>query len=547
MFTLHWYVIRELLKTFALTAIGLTLLFTMGGGMFNMLRADMLTAVRLAQILYFVVPVALTLTMPVAALFSVTIVYGRLSADNEFNACRSSGINIHRLLAPALLLGAFTAAFTFSFSNYVIPSFVEGIERLVQRNLARTVINALETTGHIEYAKKYVLHADEFHEETAPPSGDDPDKRQKEYVVLRNAAFMFLDQGEPARYGTTPRVRIEFGLVPETGEPRVVAHLENLRVFDQQRKHFYSLGDQQLGPFPFPLEFERRPKWMDLSELLRFRNHTDELPELRKRLPGARDMIVQYLFYQSVHTALLYPPHTYRFGDDRRGYELSAEAVEIGDAASGQPRLIRPVVRQWWDGVRRTYRARSATIKTDRSFEEPAPLVYIGLGPEVTFVDDAAPHKVISKASVDLDAIAVPAEVLTQATAYPDSRLLALDDQSLGLSPRIDDERAGLLRQRLLLTQVIDAEIHSRLAFCGSVLVLVVLGAALGIIFRGGQILTAFVICFLPGIFVTVVIVAGRQVANMYGRESIGLALMWAGIAVVAIADAVVLKRYLRR
>jgi len=67
------------------------------------------------------------LTLPIAALFSAASTYGRLSADNEFVACRSSGINIHVLFMPALVLSLFSALVTFVFINFVIPGMVRNL------------------------------------------------------------------------------------------------------------------------------------------------------------------------------------------------------------------------------------------------------------------------------------------------------------------------------------------------------------------------------------------------------------------------------------
>ena len=104
---LQLYVARELFKTFALAAIGLTLVLSLCGTMANLAKLDqmeVLTAVDVLQVLWLVQPMVLTVTLPVSALFACAIVYGRLAADNEFDACRASGVNIHRLLAPAVAL-----------------------------------------------------------------------------------------------------------------------------------------------------------------------------------------------------------------------------------------------------------------------------------------------------------------------------------------------------------------------------------------------------------------------------------------------------------
>src|SRR5262245_40334410 len=117
MFTLHGYILRELLKNFALSMIALTALFTLAGGIFNTVAYEGVTSSDLLSFLPLLFPIVVTLTMPVAALFACTMVYGRLAADNELTACRAAGINVHRLLLPAGLLAIFVSLFTVSFTN----------------------------------------------------------------------------------------------------------------------------------------------------------------------------------------------------------------------------------------------------------------------------------------------------------------------------------------------------------------------------------------------------------------------------------------------
>ncbi|MGE0482274.1 MAG: LptF/LptG family permease, partial [Phycisphaerae bacterium] len=124
MFTLHAYILRELLKTFGLTILALTGVFTLGGGLYNVMRFEGVSSADLIRFLPILLPIAVTLTMPIAALFSVTMTYGRLAADHEFVACRAAGINVHRMFLAALLLGVFVGAFALLFGNYVIPSFM---------------------------------------------------------------------------------------------------------------------------------------------------------------------------------------------------------------------------------------------------------------------------------------------------------------------------------------------------------------------------------------------------------------------------------------
>jgi lipopolysaccharide export LptBFGC system permease protein LptF len=91
------------------------------------------------------------------------------------------------------------------------------------------------------------------------------------------------------------------------------------------------------------------------------------------------------------------------------------------------------------------------------------------------------------------------------------------------------------------------ATLHERTAFTFSVLVLVVLGAGLGIVFRGAHAATAFGISFVPSLLVIILIVTGKQMAQNAGTFWLGLILMWSGIAAVGLLDWWTLTRWLRR
>ena len=118
LWTLQKYIFREMGKAFLLTSVGLMAVLGLGGGVMNMLKLDGISALQLLKIMALVFPVAGTLTLPIAALFAATVTYGRLSADNELVACRSSGINIHELFLPTMVISLASAIVSFIFFNF---------------------------------------------------------------------------------------------------------------------------------------------------------------------------------------------------------------------------------------------------------------------------------------------------------------------------------------------------------------------------------------------------------------------------------------------
>lgn len=65
----------------------------------------------------------LALSIPMAVLVSILMSYGRLSADNEITAMRSSGISFLTIIRPSLIFGIVVCIFMIYFNNHILPDF----------------------------------------------------------------------------------------------------------------------------------------------------------------------------------------------------------------------------------------------------------------------------------------------------------------------------------------------------------------------------------------------------------------------------------------
>src|SRR5690606_5553408 len=83
--TLFWYVFRDLLKIFLLASAGLAGIMSFGG-LLRPVTEHGLDSTQVVQILTYFLPAMTTYSLPIAALFATTMVYGRLSNDNEITA-----------------------------------------------------------------------------------------------------------------------------------------------------------------------------------------------------------------------------------------------------------------------------------------------------------------------------------------------------------------------------------------------------------------------------------------------------------------------------
>src|SRR3990172_1582950 len=106
MYILTRYVIWEVLKFFLAALLALTLMITLGMGVKEGFSRG-LPAMVMLRTMPLMLPEVLGITIPVAMLFSVSSVFGRMTGANEVVALKSLGISPMAVVWPALVLAAF--------------------------------------------------------------------------------------------------------------------------------------------------------------------------------------------------------------------------------------------------------------------------------------------------------------------------------------------------------------------------------------------------------------------------------------------------------
>lgn len=152
---LHRYILGELLKTFVLTTAAITLFLSLANAM-GTLRERGLGPVDSILFILCGVPIMLVFAMPVAALLTTTLIYGRLASDNEITACRASGISTGTLLKPVFVLGLLIGAVTFLLHDRVIPWARYQAEAVGTENAGRIFFHHLRTQGRAQLDEAFV-------------------------------------------------------------------------------------------------------------------------------------------------------------------------------------------------------------------------------------------------------------------------------------------------------------------------------------------------------------------------------------------------------
>lgn len=540
LWTLQLYIFREMGKTFLLTAIGLMVILGLGGGIMNMIELDQVTTWQMIKLMVFVLPVALALTLPIAALFAAATTYGRLSADNEFVACRSGGINIFTLFAPSLVISLASATITFAFISFVIPGLIKNLNALIQADLEQIVVQGLKKPGGFPLVSdRYRIFADRTAVQV------DPDNPSNKHVRLDGVTFVETDGDEWVRSGTAGTVVLSFDVTGD--QPTVAGDMYGVSLIDHRKGQSAEVPEHQpLGPYPIPRRFRAKVKWLDLKELAYYRRHPDEWSKMREQVDRVRALACGSRFYERTVSEFLDRGGCVRLGDESVTFELRADEVRQ-DSHDGRTHFGGHVqILEQSDQGRRTISSDRAVLIVDPGRDLAHTKAHIRVFDNVTMSDPTDQSKGIRKQRATLDVFGIDPALVAEIGAIPGDVLL--HDATL-FDPGSDAERKRrrAVELRGEIVRDIDGVIHSRFAFSVSVFVLVILAAALGIIFRGAHVLTAFGIAFVPTLFVIVIIVMGRQMADKPDTAVIGLAVLWSGIVIVGGLDAWVLTRVLRR
>jgi len=99
------YVIGQVARAFVMALATMTAVFVLIMVMAEASRWNLGPRAVLAMI-PMIMPVTLPYTVPVALLFAVSVVYGRMGSDNEVVAVKSAGLGAGTVLVPSLALGA---------------------------------------------------------------------------------------------------------------------------------------------------------------------------------------------------------------------------------------------------------------------------------------------------------------------------------------------------------------------------------------------------------------------------------------------------------
>lgn len=585
--TLHGYLTRDLLKGTLLSLIAITLLMTVLA-IIQPLRQMGLAGEQVLSLFLFTLPVMLSFTLPVATLFAATLVYGRFSQDRELLACRASGISTMTLLRPALILGLVVTAMSLVLSNFIAPN-LQTMAMLAQSNVRGLVYNRLNTVGHVDYfeaGKRHIIHADSVDVEhdqldgivyayirvatkkdgarsaASPAAKAEGAKKNSKKAKAREAVEPndSYSKMSGAYLASATGARLHFDS-SDSGQNRLTIQPIDLSVVQTGDRiapsRSFSMGSNR---FLMPVEnpIKDKPSFYRWDELLRAYKDPSLTGGISRQLEKIRKRICSDLLSREIVTAISGGRKYAIQGKGDESYELSAPAVDIDEHGAADlhgptqgATAPRPVVMTVLRAGKpfQTVAAQVAQVSTEWSRMADEPQVTIRLEGDIEVaIDVPGGRQILRPEEWVRGEIRLPADVrdrvdkLRPADLCSHPELHTRNEQILKEIRALQNVQIPRLRDALL------AELHSRVAYGVSCFLMVAMGAALGLMFRGGQFISAFAISAVPASAVITMLLMGKgMVRNQDLPPELGLTCIWGGIVLLVLANIVIYIRLARR
>jgi lipopolysaccharide export system permease protein len=145
-------VLLELSKVFVLSLIGITGILLMAGIIAEASQQG-LGPMQILAAIPLLVPSTLPYTIPATTLFATCVVYGRLAADNEILAIKTSGVNVLHVVKPGLILGVTMSLCTLALYYNVIPATHRMLRLMAFHNVEELLYTLLRRDQAINNAQ----------------------------------------------------------------------------------------------------------------------------------------------------------------------------------------------------------------------------------------------------------------------------------------------------------------------------------------------------------------------------------------------------------
>ncbi|MDD5458575.1 MAG: LptF/LptG family permease [Phycisphaerae bacterium] len=516
-FTLHRYIFRELFKVFFLAATALMLMVSIG----SILRPVQEYGVGPKQVIHLIgyfLPITMTFVLPISALFAASLVYGRFAADNELDACKASGIGMPTLLYPGLILAILVAMANLLLSFYVMPAFVQRAEEALKTDAKQIVFRNIQRNGFYESPDGgYLIYADHV---------------DMERDLLGGVIVTEMDKNKIRRTIAVETAKVTFFSHGNTTEVRISSR--NFTQLDNINLGWVSFGSSSIM-MEFPSMMGDNIKFKEIDEIQKIEREPVRfapIAKLNNRLYA--QVSTEILAYEIVNSIAADKMYTLNSGI--RIIEFIAKNARTAGEGKIELNDIRLIERS------------ADSKELMKTFEAPRAMLALE-GREANPVLTMVLYNTRWQKPDGLTSLAgrqtIPGLTIPQSVSerFPNIEPLAAVRRGYNWLANHTQPTAAAqniladLDKEISNTFInIKAETHSRLVFGSGCIPLIMIGIGLGIIKRGGHLLTAFGVSAIPAALLIVCIMMGKNITKNPGSGvDLGLLLMWSGLAILTV------------
>ena len=457
------------------------------------------------------------------------------------------------------MLGLTVAITSLLFLCFIVPVFTLKVEKVLYSNVAHLIAHEIERKHEISVRGGPTVFAQE-----AILPAPDPAYPKRQCVQLIGPLIVNYphkspgDVPAPTEFLTASHATLFITQDREDADLTLRATLVNGMHFPRQfttrsRDHISGgVGQTTFGPISIGSLIKEDTKFMEIGRLKELLAHPERTQRVGKTLAVFTTYEQQLRFANAVAEALNGAGGSYTFKTDEGDFTLKRGAAPA-EVREGEV-VIPPAAGQ---RVSLAYRSSTATAPSLRlSIHPNNDSGYLGLtaaldSAEVRQGEDVAPHKLYTLEF----AVRMPPAIADLAqTRTPDYYLAS------SICPPFDpdqtDPRHTLKRDLVIVANRLQSEMHSRASFSISCLILVIVGCALGMMFKSGNFLSAFALSVIPALMCITLVVAGQQTADNIPndiskgfKDPLGLALglIWSGNLIALVLAAGLMAKLQRR
>jgi lipopolysaccharide export system permease protein len=156
---LNKYLVKDYLATFAVAMLLITFAFCIGAiyKAIDIMAKGFPVAI-VGRFFLYNIPYSLAYSIPISALFSTLLLFGRLSSDSEISAMKSGGLSLWQIASPIVLISLILSGFCL-YNNFVIyPTTTYANRQLLGNMGVEDPIKLLEEGRFIREFPGYMIY-----------------------------------------------------------------------------------------------------------------------------------------------------------------------------------------------------------------------------------------------------------------------------------------------------------------------------------------------------------------------------------------------------